>query len=106
MSAEVYQGAVAPEVYQLDITPGSSGIDLSTVSAAVLKVHLPDGTDTTWSVVMSNKTTTTLTLKHTFINTDTAQTGIYVIYASLTISLGTVRTRPSRLLVKVPYAVD
>lgn len=102
MSA-VYQGAVAPETYVLDIAAGSSGVDLSTVTDAVLSVQKADGTEATWEVDMSNQATSTLTLTHTFESGDLSIAGRYSVYASLTIPTGTVRTAAEALTVKSEY---
>lgn len=99
----VFQGALAPEAYVLDITPGISGVDLVDVSAAVLKVLKPNNTEVNWSAAMSNKTSITLTLTHSFQAGDLDLTGLYRIYAALTIPGGTVRTEPRELVVKPKY---
>jgi hypothetical protein len=96
----VYVGAVAPENYVLDLTPGTTGIDLTTVSAAILRVQDPEGNETTWAVVSSNITATTLTLTHDFIAGDIALSGPYVVYAELTIPAGTVRSLPRTRLAR------
>ena len=103
MSATVYSGAVAPESYRLNLTPGTSGVDLSTVSAASLSVQRHDGTEATWAVSMSNQTSSTLTLTHVFVVADTAQIGTYRIRALLTIPGGTVRSVPTSLDVLSPF---
>jgi hypothetical protein len=101
----VYLDPVAPEVYVLDLTPGTSGVDLSTVSAAVLVVQEPDGTQTTWSAVRSNITSTTLTLTHAYAAGDVDQAGEFVIYAALTIPSGTVRSIPQPLIGRGKFEV-
>lgn len=105
MSATVYAGAVAPESYTLDVTPGSSGVDLSTVTAASFKVLKSDGSTATWTATRSNQTATTLTLAYQFSagGADVSVAGVYSIYASLTIPAGTVRTRPRTLYVNGTY---
>lgn len=92
MSDFVYVGALAPEAYVLDLTPGTTGVDLSTVSAALFRVLDPEGNETTWTAAQSNKTSTTLTLTHAFASGDIALVGDYAIYAQLTIPGGTVRS--------------
>lgn len=100
MSAQVYQGAIAPEAYTLDITPGTvNPVDLSTVSAATLSVRKPDGTVVAWAATISNQTTSTITLTHTFLTGDIALLGDYAIVASLTIPSGTVRAKTAILTV-------
>lgn len=99
----VRSGAVAPEAYVLDVTPGSSGVDLSTVTAAVFNVRRPDGTTTTWTATRSNQTSSTLKMTHTFVAADTNQQGEHRVYAALTIPSGTVRTAPQTVNVLPEY---
>jgi hypothetical protein len=97
MSTTIYQGAVAPETYEMNVTPGSSGVDLLTVTAASLAVQLYDGTEVSWTATRSNQTATTLRLTHTMALADTPQIGTYRVYAVLTVPSGTVRTTPDSL---------
>lgn len=99
-NAIVYVGAVAPEAYVLYVTPGDSGVDLSTVTSATFYVQEVDGTETTWSATRSNQTADTLTLTHTFVAADVEEPGELVIYAKLTIPSGTVRTLPRTLIAR------
>lgn len=99
-NAIVYVGAIAPEAYVVYVTPGDSGVDLSTVTAATFYVQDVDGTETTWSASRSNQTASTLTLTHTFASGDVDDPGELVIYAKLTIPSGTVRTIPRRLVAR------
>ena len=103
MSVEVYSGAVAPESYRVNLTPGASGVDLSTVTAASFAVQLPDGTTATWTATRSSQTATTLTLTHTFLAAETSQIGVYRVYANLTIPSGTVRSLPREVEVLPAY---
>lgn len=91
----------------LNIVPGDSGVDLSTVTAAEFSVQLPDGTETTWDAATSNETASTLTLTHEFdaLGAETAEKGTYTVYALLTIPSGVVRTLPQKLRVKGEYEV-
>lgn len=98
--SDVYQGAVAPESYVLDITPGASGLNLTTVSAAVLKVRKSNGAEVDWAATLSNQAAATLTLTHQFVGGDLDVDGSYSVYAALTVPGGTVRTEPRTLQVK------
>lgn len=102
-TARLYQGQVAPDAYVMHVTPGTSGLDLSTVTAAVLDVLLTDGTETTWTATMSNQTASTLTLTHILAVGDTPQIGLYRIYAALTVPSGTQRSDPETLDVLPKY---
>lgn len=105
MAATVYAGAVPPEAYSVDVTPGTSGIDLSAVTAAVFKVQKSDGTTATWSATRSNQSLSTLTLTYQLTSSDVATPGVYVVYAALTVPTGTVRTQPRQLIVRGSYEV-
>jgi|CXWL01.1.fsa_nt_gi hypothetical protein len=94
MSGVVYLGPVAPEAYVVDVVPGTSGVDLSTVTDAALLVLRPDGAEVVWSVTRSNQTASTLTLTHVFEATDVDVVGEYGVYAAMTIPAGTVRSEP------------
>lgn len=59
-------GKVAPETYSVAFTPGTSGLDLTGVSAVTLKIRKPSGSTATWSTALTNQTTSTLTATHTF----------------------------------------
>lgn len=102
---DVYVGIVAPYAYVLNLVPGDSGVDLSTVSAAVLVVQKDDGTETTWTCAMTNPSATTLTLTHPYIAGDVNMSGEFVIYANLTIPAGTVRSLPQPLIVRERFEV-
>lgn len=99
---------MAPESYVLNIVPGDSGLDLSTVTDADLIVCLPDGTRDTWVPVMSNQTATTLTLTFTFDATDSevAAAGDLVVFASLTIPSGIMTTERVRRRVIPLFSVN
>ena len=99
----IYQGAVAPETFQLTVSAGTSGVDLTTVSGASFKVKLPDGTTTTWSATTSGATVSSIVVSHTLVSGDTTQTGTYYIYATLTVPGGTVRSVPVAVAVVDAY---
>jgi hypothetical protein len=105
--AELYQGAVGPETYAFSVTPGDTGLDLSTVTAASFRVLKPNATTiTTWSATLSNQTATTLTITHSFISpTEVDVSGTYEIYAVMTIPSGTVTTTRVRRMVRHPFEV-
>jgi hypothetical protein len=98
MSDVVYQGADAPESLAIAVT--SADYDLATVTAASLRVTLPDGTVTSWTAAVSGATTSALTLTHTFSPAETAQLGIYQVLGLLAVPAGTLRTLQSNFLVQ------
>jgi hypothetical protein len=106
--SNLYQGALAPEAYVMNLTPGDSGLDLSTVTDADLIVSKPDGTVETWAPVMSNQTATTLTLTFEFDATD-SEVDVpdeYIIYAKLTIPSGTMTSERVRRRVIPRFSVQ
>lgn len=88
--SELYQGAVAPESYVLGVGQGDTALDMTTVSAAVIKVLKPGGVTADWAAVISGATVTGLTLTHTFsvAPSELDVAGDYIIYALLTIPGG------------------
>jgi hypothetical protein len=106
MSDFVYQGMTAPNAYRLNVVPGTSALDLSTIASAVFKVRRrSDDSTATWAATLSNQTATTLTLTYVFLAGDIDLVGTYEIYALLTIVAagGTVRTGTRTMVVKGTY---
>jgi len=105
---DLYQGALAPEAYVFNVTPGDSGLDLSTVSAASLKVYRPDGTVVDWATALSNQTATTLTLTYEFDATTSELDigGDYLVYAILTIPSGFMTTERVKRRVRWRHEVN
>lgn len=73
---------------------------MTLVSAASLRVYLPDGTSTTWTATISMQSTAKLRLTHPYASGDLSQTGRHVIFADLTTTDGTEPCSPVTLLVK------
>lgn len=101
-----YQGMVAPNAYVVQIGQGSSGIDLTTVSAATLQVRMPDGTSTTWTATISSQTTPSLVLTHNYVANDLAQAGDYSVYATMTVPAGTIESHPEVLRVRPKFDTE
>ncbi len=88
-------GVQAPYQYVLNLTADGTIVDLADVTDAELDVRLPNYAETeTWDVALSNQTTTTLTLTHTFDVDDAVEPGAYVIFAKLTVPGGILRSDP------------
>ncbi len=108
MSEFVYQDQLDPDAYILDVTPGTSGADLSDVATAQFHVlRRADNTEVQWSAAISNQTSTTITLTYLFAAAaiDTVK-GTYDVYARLTLSGGDyIRTATRVLVVKGKYEV-
>jgi len=96
--SDLYVGMVAPP-YVMDVVQGLSGIDLTTVSSAEIRVRKPGlapssaARDVTWAVVTSGPTATRLRLTHTLVAGDLDVRGMYFIYARVTTPSGVRRTR-------------
>ncbi len=108
MSDFVYQDQLDTDGYILDVTPGVSGLDLSTVaSATFLVLRRGDGSTSTWTATLSVQTASTLTLTYLFAagEIDSVK-GTYVIYARMVLGSGKLkRTAPRVLTVKGSYEV-
>lgn len=105
---ELWVGALAPEAYVLELTSADADIDLSTVTAAVLHVQAPDGTESTWDAVhVWDAVEEVLTLTHVFHATTSEldKSGPWSAYAWLTTPDGPIRSRPRRIIVWPRYAV-
>jgi hypothetical protein len=101
----VYQGEVAPAAVVFNLVPGSTGIDLSTVTAVTIYAAEPGGTIHTWTTVLTNQTTTTLTASHPFASdgSDLPTPGEWGVYANLTIPSGHLRVPAQLMPVKAPF---
>ena len=104
MAVDIWEGALAPEKYELVISSTEDdGIDLSTVSAAQFIVRAPNGTESTWSATFTyNATTGKLTVSKTFHATTSElnAVGMWLVYAKLTVPSGTARSRPRPIYVR------
>lgn len=92
MSVIIYTGRSAIEGYQLQLV-STSGMDLSLVTAAVLRVRSPRGVESTWPVAITGQTPSLLTLTHMFDGTLT-EAGIYAAFAELTVTDGIECSKP------------
>ena len=101
--SRIFQGQGAPDTYSLVVTTGDSGLDMSTVSVASLKVQKSDATTATWTASLSAQTATSVTITHSLGNSDLLIPGIYKIYASMTVPGGTARSDVDELTVMTPY---
>lgn len=106
MATTVWTGALAPEALVISVT--STDFDLSTVSAATIYMCAqPDAstTVTTLSATISAQTSTSLTLTHQWQAGETATTGTFYVYASLTLTGGTITTPRDTLYVRQRFGV-
>lgn len=99
MAATAWQGAVSPEALVITVTPGTSGVDLSTVTAATIYMCAAQDASTavtTLSATLSAQTASSLTLTHAWASngSETATAGSFFVYAALTLSGGGVVTTP------------
>ncbi len=69
MSANVIAGAKSPEALRVTIGPGSSGLDLSTVSSVSLTVE-GDGKTREWTTAIESQSASELIVAHTFEKRD------------------------------------
>lgn len=109
MSEGLYQNAVAPEQFIVDFVPGDSGLDLTLVTDVDFKVMKPDGSIATWSTVtLTNQTATTLTGTFSFhaSNSEVDLSGLYIVYAVLTIPSGKLKSERMELSVHHQFQVE
>lgn len=104
--ADLVQGAVAPANYVLTVGQGDSGLDLTTVSAAVFNVYKPGAAAAVqWTAALSGASPTALTLTHAFLSvTELDVAGEYTIYATLTVPGGFLETERVRRIVKGKFS--
>lgn len=99
--ASIPRGAASPEAYELTITQGASGLDLSTVSAVSLKIRRNTGSggESTWSTALSAQTSTSLKATHTFAadGSDVPEKDTLEVEAFLTTPGGTRRADRTKL---------
>lgn len=108
MTDFIYAGTTTPGAVRINVVPGTSGIDLTTIASAVFKVRREsDKSLATWTATMTSQTATTLTLTYVLASGDDDIVGTYRIYALLTISSGggTVRTDTLATVVKGEFEV-
>lgn len=88
--SRLYVGIVAPKTYAVDFVQGASSLDMTTISAATFEIRKPDGTTTSWTAALSNQTTNTLTMTHTFsaAPSELDKAGTWHFYAKYTIPGG------------------
>lgn len=97
-----------PKRLEFKVSPENvAPVDLSTVTGAVLKARHQHATNfATWSCVMTNQTSTSLTLVHTFAEDDVAKAGMYAVFATLIVPGGELDTEPAKLYVRDQFDVS
>jgi hypothetical protein len=108
MTAQIWEGALAPEAIQLLLgSPDVDGEDLSLVTDVVLIVRDPEGSEVEWTPSDWDFADGVLTITFVFHATtsELTKTGTWVFYAKLTVPTGTVRSRPRQLLVRDRFYV-
>lgn len=74
-------GAKDPEALRVVLTPGATGLNMTTVTECTLHVTKPDGTTTTWPTALSVATPARVEAVHVFdaLGAEVALAGAYVI---------------------------
>lgn len=95
----ILQGAKDPEALRVILTPGSSGLDMRTVTDCVLKVTRPDRSTTTWSCGLSDASLYSLIARHVFdaAGDETALPGAYIVEPEIVTPSGSRRCRLFKL---------
>jgi pyrimidine operon attenuation protein/uracil phosphoribosyltransferase len=103
MGATIYKGATAPESLTVVVTSDPAGLDLTTVSAAMIKVKRAGDTALEWAASIVDRAAHSLTVRHTFVGTDTDVAGDYEAVVYLTVPDGTMRTTPQPFTIADPF---
>lgn len=100
---ELLVGAADPEALRVVLTPGNTGLNMTSVSACTFHVRRPDGTTTTWSTVLSGATALQVTARHVFdaSGDEVSAAGAYLVEPRV-MAPGSRRCRAFKLHV-VPY---
>jgi hypothetical protein len=105
----LYQGMVAPQGLRMTIAPSGQSdddVDLSTTSAAELRVGKPSGRRVVWGArIVGSPEVTGVVVEHPLASGDLDEVGEYVVFAVLTVTGGEVETEPRVVKVKDPYAI-
>ena len=97
---KLYVSAVAPVSLKMTITPGDSGLDLTTPTAVVFRALPPNnGAEVAWTGTLSGATVASVTASHTFVLADLPIAGVYLVFAELTVPTGVVRTETQQVIV-------
>jgi len=96
MSARIHHGAAAPEALVVTITPGTSGLDMTTVTVVVFQVG---ETAVTWATTLSAVSTSSLKATHIFAADDVPVATSKSLMAKLTTPAGVMRAGPFTLTV-------
>lgn len=93
-TATVPVGTGPPVTLTIPVTSPQGGLDLTTVSAAQLKVQAPDGTSYYWSAATANVTPTSLTVTHVLQYADLYMPGQWKFEVYFTIPGGGIACYP------------
>jgi hypothetical protein len=99
----VQAGAQAPECVEFTIANpalASQPLDLTSVTAAMVRVLRPDGQHTTWAVDITAQSADALTLRHTFSLDDVYKAGCYQISVEMAVPAGVRRAGPTVIEVR------
>ncbi len=89
MSASIVVNPTSGEGFDLTVTAGTSGLNLSTVTAASIKVN----GSTTWAATIVSQSASQLVLRHAFVAGDAPTAGVKLsVVAFLTTPSGVRRT--------------
>ncbi len=99
----IQAGAQAPECIEFSIANpalASQPFDLTSVTAASVRVLRPDGRVATWAVDIVAQTAELLTLRHTFALDDVYLGGQYRVSVDMTVPAGVRRAGPTMIEVQ------
>jgi len=103
VAARAPLGGLSPLACVLNISPGSTGMDLTSVTSAVILARNAAGVSVSWACTLSSQTFNTLTLTHNYLAGDLPAVGLISLYANLTVPSGLVPTTSVQLTVYDPF---
>lgn len=108
MANGIRVGAVQPQAFTFTVTPGKSGVDLTTVTAVTLQLQKPSGATTEWPTSIVSQTPTQLVARHTHPpgpSSEVDERGPWQVYAELDVPGGELVTEATTLFAFGPFDV-
>jgi hypothetical protein len=97
---DVYAGTAAPDSFELRLSSGQTGLDLTLCTGAELLVHR-NGADETWALsIYGTPTARLLILRHEWLATETASAACLRAMVLLTFPDGVRRAGPVEIIVR------
>lgn len=103
VAARAPLGGLSPLAFVMNVTPGSSGLDLTTVTSVSVLARGSGTSNASWFSALSNQTTDTLTITHYYVAGDLSSIGLIQLYALMSTVGGPIPTSSVQLTVYDPF---